>query len=204
MLKAFDIHRRPRPKSPVPDRVHDRRSGVGLFLLLFAVAVIVSLFSARVASDPVSFVSSPAISATGTPLANSSANPFDTASPRTSLGPTLPSMPTTTPSPTPIAEPTPEPTTEPSKSAITMRILNGSGTAGQAALLRTQLQKDGFTVRSIATARTRRATTMIYYASGKRPEAEYVASFITGRVLEFEESANLTTPDTLLVIVGTK
>lgn len=85
-----------------------------------------------------------------------------------------------------------------------MRILNGSGTPGQAALLQTSLRNDGFTVRSIATARTRRANTIIYYATGKQTEAEYVAGFITNRVLVFEENSALASPDTLLIIVGAK
>ena len=85
-----------------------------------------------------------------------------------------------------------------------MRILNGSGSPGQAAVLETTLEDNGFTVRSIATARTRRSNTIIYYTAGKQAEAEYVASFITNHVLVFEENSGLANPDTLLIIVGAK
>ncbi|MEK7461035.1 MAG: LytR C-terminal domain-containing protein [Patescibacteria group bacterium] len=203
MPKTLDLHRRRKPAPPQPPARTDRRAGVGLFIMLFILAIIISLASNKVASDnlPISLQPTPTPIPTVSKITPPTPSPTRAPSPSTS--PTPSPTPSATPSPSP-TETTPPPPAEPDKSTISMRILNGSGTSGQAATLQTTLKKNGFTVRSIATAKTRRATGIIYYATSKQAEAEFVASFITNRVLEFEENPALAKPDTLLIIVGAK
>lgn len=67
----------------------------------------------------------------------------------------------------------------PPPSAITVRVLNGSGVAGQAALTAAGLRADGFTVTGFATGRRGTATT-VAYAPGHEAAARVVAGVLGG------------------------
>lgn len=190
MGRAFDIHRRQRRATPKATAPHTRKRDQRAFLtFLFLVALggLILAANERLPSN---------IATTPTP----SPTPSATASPT----PTTPVEPS--PTPTPTVSPTLEttPTAPPEKSTISLSILNGSGTAGQANTLRGHLEAEGFSIRRIAVAPVTRQTTILYYQINKRAEAELVASFIPDRVIEFEENTDLASPDDVLVIVGEK
>jgi hypothetical protein len=111
--------------------------------------------------------------------------------------------PNETPEPTP--EPTPTPTASPATvdiSAVTLRVLNGTTTAGAAARMRQQLERAGFTVRTTGNARNQNyATTIIYYQTGRQAEAEAVRDAIGGQNVNIEQSS-LADPDMVLVVIG--
>lgn len=196
MGNTFDFRRRRRIKQPPapPKRRAQRSFGLFMFLVITAGLILVAngQFTAQTSSLMI------------TPIASSSAFPTTT---RTSSPTPLAFGPILTKTPIATVEPTPTPTpTNTSKaiekSAISISILNGSGTAGAANTLRAQLVKSGFTVRHIAVASAKRNTTMVYYQTGQKAAAELVASFISNHVLEFEENSTLANPDNVLIIVG--
>jgi|GEM_PF-6215351 len=125
----------------------------------------------------------------------------------TSPSATASTSPSSTPatSPTPTATPTATPTsTGVVKSSITMRILNGTTTGGAAGSMKTQLEKDGFTIRTIGNANNQNyTTTTIYYQSGKQADAQLVADALAPLPTTLEESS-LANPDMVLIVVGSK
>lgn len=127
-----------------------------------------------------------------------------TASPSASASANASASPTAdaTATPTPTDTPTPAPTVDPA--AITIRVLNGTTTAGEAAKVQDILKAAGISVRSIGNAKTQTYdTTMIYYAEGRLAEAQKVQSVLTGYTATLEQST-LADPDMVLVVIGKK
>lgn len=138
-----------------------------------------------------------------TPTDSAQPSPMFTPKPTTTLGPIIPTVtPSPTETPTVSPAPSPSPSPEIDKATIGLRILNGSGVPGRANLLMSELEAQGFQVRTTAVARTRRATAIIYYTPGKEPEARLVRDGIGDTEIEIVENESLTAPDDVLVVVG--
>ena len=126
----------------------------------------------------------PTISATSTPEPSSQ----PTVSPTASLSPT--STPTAG---TPLA-----------KSSVTLRVLNGTTTAGAASTVKSLLEKAGYTVKSIGNAHSQTyQSTVIYYQTGRLEEAKLVQTALNSYSATIEEST-LASPDMILVVYGSK
>jgi hypothetical protein len=97
-------------------------------------------------------------------------------------------------------------TKEIDKQSFSIRILNGNGVAGEAAVLKKDLEGKGFKVGTIGNAQAKYETTLVYYLSDKKKEAELVQSNLTGRTVELKESkASLIGKDyQILVVMGKK
>jgi len=68
--------------------------------------------------------------------------------------------------------------------------------------MKTTLEKDGFTVRTIGNANNQKyTTTTIYYQSGKQAQAQAVADALAPLTTTLQESS-LANPDMVLVVVG--
>jgi len=130
-----------------------------------------------------------------------------TAQPSASVAVTSPTpsaTPTATPTPVPTATPTPAPTptpaTTPARSSYTIRVLNGTTTAGKASTYQSTLTKAGFKVSSIGNAKRQNyAPTQIYYLTGSKAATEDVQKTLGKGTLEESTLAN---PDTVLVVLG--
>lgn len=114
-------------------------------------------------------------------------------------------------SPTPEATQTPEasqtPATTPApvsaKSAITLRVLNGTKTAGLAATAKTKLTAAGFSVRTTGNATNQTYTsTYIYYATGQESAAASVKEALAAYSPVVQLSDTLAKPDNVLVVVA--
>jgi hypothetical protein len=114
-------------------------------------------------------------------------------------------------SPSPTATPTPEATAAPvastapaaQKSTITLRVLNGTKTAGLAASAKTKLTTAGFTVRTTGNAANQTYTsTYIYYATGQEAAAASVKEALTSYSPVVQLSDTLAKPDNVLVVVA--
>lgn len=118
--------------------------------------------------------------------------------------------PTTTPSASAAtsATPTATPTASASastKSSITMRVLNGTKVTGAANGAKSTLEKAGFTVRTIGNANNQDyESTVIYYATGHKADAESVQAALSTYTITLEESTTLANPDMILVVIGKK
>jgi hypothetical protein len=128
----------------------------------------------------------------------------------TSPSPTVSATATPTATPTPTESATATPTPTPTATAgidaktVTLRILNGTTTAGAASKAKTTVEKAGFSVRTIGNAATQNyATTMVYYKEGRKAEAEAVQAALAGYTATLEQSS-LADPDMVLVIIGKK
>ncbi len=119
-----------------------------------------------------------------------------------SATPTASGTPAATATPTP-ALTTPTPAASIDKSAVTLRVLNGTTKAGIATTIKTTLQDAGFTVRTVGNAKTQNyQSTLIYYQTGKLAEAQAVQSALSQYSPTLEESTTLASPDMILVIYG--
>lgn len=142
----------------------------------------------------------------GYDLANGRVNQWlSTGEPTPLATPTPTPEPTATP--TPVATPTPTPTATPTpsldKTAVSIRVLNGTGAAGAAAAVKADLEKAGFTVRTVGNAKSQTyQKTVLYYRSGKQEEAKAVQAALSRYQSELVESDSLASPDTVLVVSG--
>lgn len=74
-------------------------------------------------------------------------------------------------------------------STISVRVLNGSGIAGQAGDAAGSLRDAGFVVPSVGDATHNVATTTIHYAPGSKAKADVIASYVQGAVTTVQDSA---------------
>lgn len=124
---------------------------------------------------------------TASAVAKATATPSTTATPTSSAT----STPTTTPTTNAVV-----------KSAVTMRVLNGTKVTGAAATAKTTLEKAGFTVRTTGNAANQNYTSSyVYYQSGRQAEAEAVKAALSDYSITLEEST-LASPDMVLVVIG--
>jgi hypothetical protein len=142
-------------------------------------------------------------------LANGKINQWLSINPTPTPSSTTTSTATATPSATATATATPAPTATPSattsvtKSSITIRVLNGTTTAGAAGTAKTILQNAGFTVRTVGNAQKQTYTsTIIYYQTGHQADAAAVKAALPKYTSSLEESSSLASPDNVLVVLG--
>jgi outer membrane biosynthesis protein TonB len=112
-------------------------------------------------------------------------------------------IPTETPTTAATVTPTPTTTaTSIDKSTVTLRVLNGTATTGAASTMKTTLEKEGFTVRTIGNAKTQNySVTTIYYQEGREAEAKLVQTALGSTKTDLQQST-LANPDMVLVVVG--
>jgi LCP family protein required for cell wall assembly len=100
----------------------------------------------------------------------------------------------------PSAKSTPPSTVAPS--SVTVRVLNGSGTAGQAALAAQAMRSAGFQVSGYATAAAAgHPATTVAYPAGDRAQAQTVAGYLQGPVALTQ--TNTGTAGLIIVTTGT-
>jgi hypothetical protein len=159
------------------------------WILLLIASAVVGLVGYRMVTNKVSSW----IQATPTPSATASG--LVSPSPSLTPAPTpTPSSSTSTPSPTPATT---------TKSNITLRVLNGTTTAGAASVAKSTLEKNGFTVRTVGNALHQNyLSTIIYYKTGNLAEAQLVQQGLTGYSATLQESTELASPDQVLVVVA--
>ena len=140
-------------------------------------------------------------SATPTPVASLPA----TAQPSPTPKVTAIAAPISTPAPSPI--PTPSPAASAAavtKTAVTLRVLNGTTVAGAASKAKASLEAAGFTVQQTGNATNQTYdSTVIYYQSGRSAEAKAVQTALSGYTTSLEQST-LADPSMVLVVIGLK
>lgn len=198
MSRSMDIRRVSRQPAPAKPTRQRRK-----FPLWFTVIIlgVLALLGLKQQGYLRSSADSPAPLTTSSPTATPPRKP----KPTDSLGPTKSIVPPTpTPSETPAPTPSPSPSATLSQADISIRILNGSGTPGKANVLKSQLETDGFAIRTTGTAKNRRQTSIIYYRSDAKAKAELVASSISNLQVDLFENDSLAAPDDVLVVVGAR
>lgn len=89
------------------------------------------------------------------------------------------------------------------KSIIKIKVLNGNGITGSAAILQKVLTDNGFTIDSVSNAsRFTYATTIIYYNTGKLAEAELAKATLTNYSVTTTENAQVAGIYDLVIVVG--
>lgn len=146
-----------------------------------------------------------------TPQTNQSANALSSQAyqPQTMPGEKDPftgdglTQPSTPPSTTPDQSNQPKPPAI-DKKAIRLRVLNGSGVTGEAAITKKELEAKGYVVSSIGNAKFSYTQTQIYYLAGKNQEADLVAQDLTDKEAKKSEALALVVGDNtdVLVVVG--
>lgn len=92
-----------------------------------------------------------------------------------------------------------------SKSTIALKVLNGNGVSGTAAVVADQLRAAGFTIQSVTNAKSFiYSSTIVYYKTGKESEATLVKNSITGRIISIEKSDSAVGALDVVVVVGKK
>lgn len=140
-------------------------------------------------------------------LSVSSPIPTSVSSPSPTIPTIVPPSESASPSPVATASSSPQPTPQPTptsfnKSAISIRILNGTKRSGAAALAESTLKKQGFTIRDVGNARQQTyPTTIIYYQNGRLAEASAVKDSLPTYSSTLQESS-LANPDMVLVVIG--
>ena len=202
MAKAFDImvRRRETPlapprQSPPPPRPPRRRGGGGFWYFLFIVAAagIIIWWNQNSTNSDESGIKPVTID-------------------RDSSAPATTPTPTTTPTPAesssspptieqPKATEEPQPTLD--KKSIKIQVLNGGGVKGLAATVKTELEKDGWSVAAIGTAKNRYLKTYIYYGQEeKKTAAEELAKSLSQRQPLLQKSSIVGKYD-IMVVAGT-
>lgn len=89
-------------------------------------------------------------------------------------------------------------------SQIKIRILNGSRTAGAATATKEKLEKQGFVVDSIGTAKNKYNNSIIYYNKDKKSVAAMVQLALENQNITLEQNPSLAGNYDVLVIIGAK
>ena len=202
MGRAIDLERRKkRPTLPEPTTQRRARGNSGLLGIVGLMALIFVLAFGR-RPQAGQLIEQTTLPDTQIPLTTtptpSTIEPVDSFGPSE---PTLSPVPTLT---TPTVTPTESPAATLDKSQLTIRILNGSTTPGVASKLKSQLQTQGFIIRTVALAKTKQPTTTVYYQTGQEAGAKLLAEALSNRTVDLKENSDLTQPDLILIIVGNK
>lgn len=111
---------------------------------------------------------------------------------------------TTSEAPKP-AEDTPTATNEIDKASVKLRIVNGNGRSGEAGLMKTALEDDGFTNISTGNALSQYSTTVVYYNTGKIAEAKAVDAIVSQKYeTSLLEDPSITKDNDVVVALGAK
>ena len=113
----------------------------------------------------------------------------------------------TTAPPVAAVQPVAAPSASPSSAATpatatTVRILNGTPAEGAATRAKTVVSAAGFVVSTIGNTKSTYPNTIIYYQPGHIVSAQAIAKALTKYASTLQESADLASPDTVLVVLG--
>lgn len=194
MAKMFDIVPKPKPSHHSPSSTAKKRSSLSNFLfagiLIFLLIIIanVALPKTKPSEEP----NNNALSIN---------QPTSTATNTTSQA--------TSPSPTPTQKQTEAatssvPTDNVDKSAIKIKLLNGSGKSGLAQQVKTQLESKGFSIVTTGTAKNLYSTTTIYYTTNNQAQAQLLKDNLDNKNCKIQENNQLTSGYDLLIVLGTK
>lgn len=211
MARSLDFHR-PRQPQPRPARSRRQPAAITAVVVLVGILIIASAVGTHfgAAQTPPAPVSPSSATVSSSLLPNQTASTGGSSlGPSPTTTPTISSLPI--PSDTPTSSPatptsSPAPSSPPPtfvKQSISMEILNGSGTAGQASSARQRITAKGWSVRYIAVAATRRASTVIYYRTGKEQAAQQLANDLSDQSVTLTRNDTLVGKDDILVIIGT-
>lgn len=102
-------------------------------------------------------------------------------------------------------EDTPTATSEIDKASVKLRIVNGNGRSGEAGLMKTALEDDGFTNISTGNALSQYSTTVVYYNTGKIAEAKAVDAIVSQKYeTSLLEDPSITKDNDVVVALGAK
>lgn len=199
MARSLDFHRAPQPKPTRPPASVNKRSSNNQTLLVAGIVLVIVILAgthlggAKSGGTPpsnLSALSSTTLSPTLSPTASATMSP--TALPTQQDTPT--ETPSTTPTPSVIASAI-------TKQSVSLRILNGTGTAGQANVARHELEAKGWNVRLIAVANTTRGSTIVYYRDAAADLAHNLAADL-GKNTVLQEDNTIVGTDDILVVIG--
>jgi cytoskeletal protein RodZ len=90
------------------------------------------------------------------------------------------------------------------KTQVKIRVVNGNGRNGEASLVAKALKDDGFTQITSGNALSRYKTTVVYYKTGKLPEAQAVENIVKAKYKTslLEDTTNTTKDNDVLVALG--
>lgn len=139
------------------------------------------------------------VSAWLSPASTPKSDSINSASTPIPLNSTASPTPQTTPAPVLVPTPTPQAV---AVTSGTVRILNGTSAEGAATKVKATLVAAGFTVSSVGNAKSAYTTTTIYYQPGRIESAQAVAKALSKYTSTVQESAEITAPDSVLVVLG--
>lgn len=91
------------------------------------------------------------------------------------------------------------------KTAISIKVLNGNGVPGAARKVKNILEQAGFKVSATGNAQSRYNSTVIYFQTNKKTEAELIQKTLTNNYqVSIEENNAVASSTNLLVVVGGK
>lgn len=221
MGKSLDIIKAPKQKDVTPRTIGDNgrekdkdrffdtersqeHSDPLLFYLILGLCAIILLVALSVWLIYKSFNS------TSTPTEETTTEETDTVKTKSEDGATITettttdTTTTTSEAPKP-AEDTPTATSEIDKASVKLRIVNGNGRSGEAGLMKTALEDDGFTNISTGNALSQYSTTVIYYNTGKIAQAKAVDAIVSQKYeTSLLEDPNITKDNDVVVALGAK
>jgi len=207
MGKSLDIIKAPKQKPVTPENVgdrererdknsffdtpdHEEKSDPLLFYLILGLCAIVLLVALSVWLIYKSFNSdntSKSASQTSSSTSSSSGAAADKKSVTTSSSSTT------------------SETSEFNKADVKIRIVNGNGRTGEANLMKTALEDDGFKNITTGNATSRYSTTVVYYNTGKLAQAKAVEKIISSKYqTSLLEDPNITKDNDVVVALGAK
>ncbi len=190
MVLINDIYRKP-PPEPEPENKKSKNGALKSFITFLLVIIILYLGYVLIKSLDLKVIDK------DTKIENISASPEPSAS--------------STTSPTPTPEPSPSPTKTSTattntidKRSISIKVLNGSGKTGAANTIKTELEKQGFSVSAIGTANNSYSQSIIYYKTDEnKAKAQMVKDALTSINCTLQKSSVAGVYD-VLVVVGKK
>lgn len=90
------------------------------------------------------------------------------------------------------------------KSKISLKVINATGKSGVAASTKEMLEKEGFVVAEIGTAKNIYNSTVIYYKEGEEETAKLVAETLKDHQVSLEKDPQIVGQYDLLVVIGKK
>ena len=222
MGKSLDIIKAPKQKDVTPRTIGDNgrekdkdkffdternqeHSDPLLFYLILGLCAIILLVALSVWLIYKSFNS------TSTPTEETTTEETDTVKTKSEDGATVTETATTDTTTTSEAtqeeqtSDTPTATSEIDKATVKVRIVNGNGRTGEANLMKTALEDDGFVNITTGNALSQYNTTVVYYNTGKIAEAKAVDKIIAAKYeTSLLEDPNITKDNDVVVALGAK
>lgn len=194
MAKAFDIM--PRPTKVNESARVPKKTNLAIFIWIIIICLILILIINSIFSNKyqVKTTSSPIPTSKPSSLNDPTATPFENSSadqiPDYSAKNTQ-------------ASNSASPAVTIDKSAINIKILNGSGVRGEADQAKADLEKEGFKISQIGTAKNTYSSSIIYYKDNKEAEAKLLTGYLQIEP-ELENNNQLVGEYDLLYVIGKK